>query len=92
MKRITSINNAIKYFRENTKTEVRKDSKGDKYMVYIAPRGFQCLRITENLSDNHGRITGSVTQLFSAFQWKDYASIISARREKIVKLELLYEP
>jgi len=29
MKRIVSINNAIKYFSENTKIETRKNSKGE---------------------------------------------------------------
>ena len=77
MKRITSIDNAIKYFKENTKIEVRKDSKGNEYTVFMPPVGFRRLKISQNFFDTQGRTAGVITQIFRAFQRKDYANIIS---------------
>ena len=91
MKRITSIKNAIKYFKEKTMIETRTNRDGEEYNVYIPPKGFHKLNISEYFYDTKGHIAGTITQFFFSFQWKDYAQIIEERKEKIVKLQLYYE-
>ena len=91
MRKITSIKNAIEYFRKGTKVETRKNRSGKEYKVYIPPHGFNALNLSENMYDTHGRIAGVITQKFHSFQWEDYARIIERKRGVITKLVLYYE-
>lgn len=91
MRRITSIKNAIKYFKEGIKVEERKNSKGEEYNVYIPPVGFHSLKISEHIYDTKGRVAGVATQVFRAFQYKNYVDVIERKKDKIVKLVLCYE-
>ena len=86
MKRITSINNAIKYFSENTKVETRRDSK-----VYIPPVGFHRMNVSENILDKNGRLIGVVTENFQSFQWRNYVEYLCRMKDRISKLVLYYE-
>lgn len=85
MKRITSINNAIKYFKENTKIETRTMKSGEEYQVFIPPTSFRRMRVSYPMS------IGILTTIYRSFQWKDYASILERDRNDIVKLVLYYE-
>lgn len=91
MKRITSINNAIKYFSENTKVETRRDSKGDEYKVHIPPVGFHRMNVSYNLLDKQGRLCGVITETFQSFQWKNYVDYLCRKKDRIDKLVLYYE-
>ena len=91
MKRITSINNAIKYFSENTSIETRRDSKGDEYKVYIPPVGFHRMNVSQNILDKRGRLVAVVTQHFHAGQWRNYVDFLCRAKDKIDKLVVYYE-
>lgn len=91
MKKITSVNNAIKYFSENTKVETRKDSKGNEYKVYIPPAGFHRMNVSENILDKNGRLIGVVTEKFHSFQWRDYVGYLCRMKDRIDKLVVYYE-
>lgn len=91
MKRITSINNAIKYFSENTKVETRKDSNGNEYKVYIPPVGFHRMNVSENILDKNGRLVGVVTEQFQSFQWRNYVDYLCRMKDRISKLTLYHE-
>lgn len=91
MKRITSINNAIKYFSQNTKVEIRKDSKGREYKVFIPPAGFHHMNVSEHLLDIHGRLGGVITEQFCSGQWRDYVTYLCRMKDRISKLVLYYE-
>lgn len=91
MRKITSIKNAIKYFEEGSKKKTNRTCGGDEYVSIVPPVGFRRLNISEYFYDTRGNVAGLATQIFHAFQWKDYADIIRKRESKIVKLVLYYE-
>ena len=87
MRRITSIKNAIQYFEQGTRVEVRKNSKGEEYKVHIPPTGFHSLRLTTNCNGFH------ITKCCESWQWKDYAGMIRKHYLKgdIVKVVVRYD-
>ena len=91
MKRITSINNAIKYFSQNTKVETKKDSNGKEYKVFIPPIGFHRMNVSENVLDSRGRLVGVITEHFHSGQWRDYVTYLCRMKDRISKLVLYYE-
>lgn len=91
MRRITSINNAIKYFSAYTRVETRKDSKGNEYRVYIPPKGFKSLTVYENIFDTRGRLVGVLSQKYESWQWRNYSHILCRDKDKISKIVLCYE-
>lgn len=91
MRRITSINNAIKYFSQNTKVETRKNCKGEEYKVYIPPAGFHRMRVSEPFYDTKDRIVGYATQIFTSGQWRNYVNYLCERKDKICKIVVYYD-
>lgn len=91
MRRITSINNAIKYFSENTKIETRKNSKGEEYKVYIPPAGFHRMNVAEPSFDTKGRLVGYIAHHFQSFQWRNYAEYLLAHKDKISKIVVYHD-
>ena len=91
MRRITSIDNAIKYFSENTKIETRKNTKGEEYKVYIPPAGFHRMNVTEPIYDTKGRLSGYLTRRVQSFQWGDHANYLRRNKDKICKLVVYYD-
>lgn len=86
MRRITSIDNAIKYFEEGSTKRVSKDSKGEEYTSFIPPKGFCYMKVTYK---SNGLVT--ISQRFDSWQWKDYASFLRKEREKIESISLYCE-
>lgn len=87
MKRIRSIENAIKYFEQGTRVETRKTIKGEEYKVHIPPTGFHSLRLTTN------RNGFQITEHIESWSWGDHASKIRKHYLKgdIVKVVVRYE-
>lgn len=90
MRRITSIERAIKYFKDNTKIETRRDSSGREYQVYIPPTSFKGLRITELFYTVEGKVAGELTNVYEPFQWKNYVQVIESKKKRIVRLALYH--
>lgn len=86
MRRITSINNAIKYFKEGTKIEMRTTQSGTEYTVFIPPKSFRRMNVSYPVSH-----VGVITTNYRSWQWKDYATILERDKAKICKLTLYYE-
>ena len=84
MKRITSIDNAIAYFRNGSKRETKTLKNGKEYERVIPPTGYHHMNVTY-------KGWPACTQLYKSFMWRDYAAILERDRNKISKLVLYYE-